>query len=263
MESGNLPVDGGSLYYEMHGNHGPPFLLIAGGSGTTTMCSRLAITLATHFHVISYDRRGTPRSCPFPLPRQSDTLRTHAEDAATFLMRTFPGIPAIIFTTSGSTAIALELVNLFPDLVSKVVLHEPILYSFLSVGQGKIVDTKTQEALQAYRQLQCPENHLDVGISWSTMPTSWKSYYEHELPAIVDYAPNPDSLARTHLKIYVVEGSVEVPVFVQETILGVSELLGRPLFRIAWGHVWYATHAEFRGSLITLLCNGNGGKANL
>lgn len=152
MESGNLPVDGGSLYYEMHGNHGPPFLLIAGGSGTTTMCSRLAITLATHFHVISYDRRGTPRSCPFPLPRQSDTLRTHAEDAATFLMRTFPGIPAIIFTTSGSTAIALELVNLFPDLVSKVVLHEPILYSFLSVGQGKIVDTKTQEALQAYRK---------------------------------------------------------------------------------------------------------------
>lgn len=95
------------------------------------------------------------------------------------------------------------------------------------------------------------------------MPTSWKSYYEHELPAIVDYAPNPDSLARTHLKIYVVEGSVEVPAFVQETILGVSELLGRPPFRISWGHVGYATHAEFRGSLITLLCNGNGGKVNL
>lgn len=94
------------------------------------------------------------------------------------------------------------------------------------------------------------------------MPTSWKSYYEHELPAIVDYAPNPDSLDRTHLKIYVVEGSVEVPALVQETILGVSELLGRPPFRIAGGHVGYATHAaEFRGSLIPLLCNE--GKANL
>ncbi|KAB8222325.1 Alpha/Beta hydrolase protein [Aspergillus novoparasiticus] len=275
MESGTLPVDGGSLYYEVQGNHGPPILLIAGGSGTTTMFSTLATTLATHFHVISYDRRGTPRSCRFHWPRQSDTLRTHAQDAATLLMRRFSGMPAIIFTTSGSTAIALELVNLFPDLVSKVVLHEPILYSFLSVGQRKIVETKTQEALQAYRkfgiaeanraflplfQIKQDSNALKIiSISeypGSTMPTSWKSYYEHELPAIVDYVPNPDSLARTHLKIYVVEGSVEVLAFVKETILGLSKLLGRPPFRIAGGHIGYATHAaEFGGSLITLLCN--------
>lgn len=57
-----------------------------------------------------------------------------------------------LYSRLQATTIALEPVNLFSDLVSKVVLHEPILYSFLSVGQGKIVDTKTQEALQAYRK---------------------------------------------------------------------------------------------------------------
>ncbi|KAB8278158.1 hypothetical protein BDV30DRAFT_234102 [Aspergillus minisclerotigenes] len=180
-----------------------------------------------------------------------------------------------LFATSGSTAIALELVNMFPELVSKVALHERILWSFLSVRQRKTVDTKTQEALQTYRkfgvveansvflplfQIKQDSNALKtISMSeypGSTMPTSWKSYYEHELPAIVDYAPNPDSLARAHLKIDVVEGSVEVPAFVQETILGVSELLGRSPFRIAGGHVGYVTHeAEFGGSLIPLLCN--------
>ena len=60
-ESGDLPVDGGSIYYEVLGD-GPPVVLIHGGFGDRRMWEQQFTELSSDYRVVRYDHRGFGRS---------------------------------------------------------------------------------------------------------------------------------------------------------------------------------------------------------
>ena len=80
---GRVEAIGASIHYKVSGR-GPTLLLLPDGDGDAEACDALAEQLAG-FTVVTYDRRGTPRS-PIDDPREPVTLATHADDAARVLI---------------------------------------------------------------------------------------------------------------------------------------------------------------------------------
>src|SRR5258705_7109479 len=80
---GTLAVPGASLYYQVRGA-GPTLLLMSGGHGDANSFDGMASTLAEHFTVVSYDRRGYARS-PLADPTAPQIVATHGDDAAALL----------------------------------------------------------------------------------------------------------------------------------------------------------------------------------
>ncbi|MFD9321821.1 alpha/beta fold hydrolase [Streptomyces sp. NPDC060053] len=61
MRGGVFDVVGTGLYHEVRGS-GPALLMISGAGGDAGYCTAVAEDLADAFTVITYDRRGNPRS---------------------------------------------------------------------------------------------------------------------------------------------------------------------------------------------------------
>ncbi|MFF5264967.1 alpha/beta fold hydrolase [Actinomadura viridis] len=83
MNAGILTMTDARIHYEMLGS-GPPLLLVPGGNGDAGVYTAAARTLARHFTVVTYDRRGHSRS-PLTGPPGEERVERHAEDAYTLL----------------------------------------------------------------------------------------------------------------------------------------------------------------------------------
>ncbi|GII86595.1 alpha/beta hydrolase [Sphaerisporangium siamense] len=129
----NLHLPGADIYYQVRGQ-GPALLLIPGSNGDAGLYEALAGLLADRYTVISYDRRGFSRSALKEPPPHGWTpagwLRTHTEDARRLLETVATG-PAHVLGSSAGAVIGLALAAGHPDLVTRLVAHEPPLTPLL------------------------------------------------------------------------------------------------------------------------------------
>jgi pimeloyl-ACP methyl ester carboxylesterase len=121
IREGRVEAIGAAIHYKISGR-GPVLLVLPGGSGDADASDRLAASLSG-FTVVTYDRRGTPRS-PIDDPREPVTLATHADDAARVLIAVTTHAARAVGTGVGA-AIGLELVARHPHRVSMLVAFEP------------------------------------------------------------------------------------------------------------------------------------------
>ncbi|GAB3996081.1 hypothetical protein GCM10029992_15080 [Glycomyces albus] len=118
---GSVTTEGDELYFEVRGE-GPPLLMISGGGGDAGFYTYVADILADDYEVITYDRRGNSRSTRnFP---DSFDIAQQARDAEA-VIQAAGHESAHVFGNSGGAVIALELAANHPEVLRKVVAHEP------------------------------------------------------------------------------------------------------------------------------------------
>jgi pimeloyl-ACP methyl ester carboxylesterase len=117
-----LKVPGASLYHEVSGE-GPVLVFIAGGSTDAGVFGAVAALLADAYTVVAYDPRGNSRS-PLDGPAEDQRIEIHAEDARRLIEKVAVG-PVYVFGSSSGAIAGLELVTRHPELVHRLIAHEP------------------------------------------------------------------------------------------------------------------------------------------
>ena len=112
---------GPGLSVEIEGS-GSPLLFICGFGVDKTSWRRQSDSLKASFTVIAYDHRGIGASRP--VPNDSSTIATLAEDAAT---ASAGRTPATVVGASMGAAVAIELALAHPDAVGGLVLITPTI----------------------------------------------------------------------------------------------------------------------------------------
>lgn len=115
--TGYAPVNGLSLYYEIHGV-GAPLVLLHGGFGATGMFGELLPALAARRQVIAVDLQGHGRTADSDRPLRIEHL---ADDIAALLA--YLGLArATVMGYSLGGAVALQIAIRHPDRVDRLVV---------------------------------------------------------------------------------------------------------------------------------------------
>jgi pimeloyl-ACP methyl ester carboxylesterase len=117
--SGHMPVNGISMYYEIHGSdHGTPLVLLHGGGSTIeSTYGHLLPLFAQHRKVIALEEQGHGRTTDRDSPVRFDTS---ADDVAALLDKL--GIQrADVMGFSNGASVALQVAIRHPALVRKLV----------------------------------------------------------------------------------------------------------------------------------------------
>jgi pimeloyl-ACP methyl ester carboxylesterase len=118
-QSGHAPVNGISMYYEIHGTGGgtPLVLLHGGGSSIDVTYGRILPLFAQHRRVIALDERAHGRSTDRDAPLRFDTS---ADDVASLLATLKVG-KADVMGFSNGASVAMQLTIRHQELVRKLV----------------------------------------------------------------------------------------------------------------------------------------------
>jgi pimeloyl-ACP methyl ester carboxylesterase len=122
-----LTVPGAHLHYEVRGSG--PLVVLAGAPMDATAFAPLADLLASDHTVVTTDPRGINRS-RLDDPGQDSTPELRADDLARLIAHVDAG-PATVFGSSGGAVTALALVQSRPELVRRIIAHEPPFYALL------------------------------------------------------------------------------------------------------------------------------------
>jgi pimeloyl-ACP methyl ester carboxylesterase len=114
---------------------GPALLCVHGSASDADTWGYQRRELSRSFRVITYDRRGTPRS-PLPAGATAYGLVEHARDAAAVIAE-HAGEPVIACGSSFGAVCVLELVRQRPELVRGAILCEPPLPA-TTTGTGSL-----------------------------------------------------------------------------------------------------------------------------
>ena len=119
LESGHAPVNGISMYYEVHGRRdGVPLVLLHGGGSTIEVTfSRVLPVFAVSRRVIAVEEQGHGRTTDRDAPV---TFESSADDVAA-LLRHLEVDTADIFGFSNGASVALQVGIRHPQLVRKLV----------------------------------------------------------------------------------------------------------------------------------------------
>jgi pimeloyl-ACP methyl ester carboxylesterase len=141
-------INGTTLAYDTDGT-GHPLVLIHGSWGVREMWLLLVPGLVGSFRVVNYDRRGHGESDAQP---EAGTVHDDVADVAA-LIEALDVAPAHIVANSYGACIALRLGIARPDLVAKMVCHEPPMLGVLDGSpDGKQVAQEQWKKLDEVRQ---------------------------------------------------------------------------------------------------------------
>ncbi|GHO44840.1 alpha/beta fold hydrolase [Ktedonospora formicarum] len=113
-----ISQDGTPIAFEQFGQ-GPALILVAGATATHIADASLASTLAPHFTVFIYDRRGRGESGdtqPYTVEREVEDIKALMNEA---------GGSSFLFGYSSGAVLALEAARLLPSQITKLALYEP------------------------------------------------------------------------------------------------------------------------------------------
>lgn len=111
-------TDGTPIAFDQLGQ-GPALILVTGALGTRAVATPLAASLAPHFTVFAYDRRGRGDSgdtLPYAVEREVEDIEALLDEA---------GGSAYAFGSSSGAVLALEAARLLPTKITKLALYEP------------------------------------------------------------------------------------------------------------------------------------------
>lgn len=158
VKSGDAPVNGLKMYYEIHGS-GEPLMLIHGGVGSTGMFSEIMPTLASGRQVIAMDLQAHGRTADIDRPLSYEAM---ADDIA-MLMKTLNIQKADVMGYSLGGGVALRLAIQHPEMVRKLVLvsapckragwYPEIQAAMSSLDSAKAEQMKQSPMYQAYSKI--------------------------------------------------------------------------------------------------------------
>lgn len=281
-----LHVNGASLYYKTIGT-GPLLVIIPVGNGTGLFYEPLASYLSSHFRVLLYDRRGHYRSPTKKTPATDEFFQIHADDLASLIEhvslsgekgggRGGAPEPAFVLSPSVTIGIGTELLITRPDLVNKLVIHEPVTGSlipepFYTQFQG-VATQVVRKALEGdmIRALSMvfPHVHtkaeLDIFKKTSVCrqlnarlsPQEQGRWLVTDLPAarMFDMDVEKLQLSPYREKMILICGAKDAPRLARIPVVCMGAILRMPIGIFPGGHIGYVTHAkEFAESLGSLL----------
>jgi pimeloyl-ACP methyl ester carboxylesterase len=273
LRSSSIKVDGASIYYDTIGS-GPLFIPIPGANGTGLLYEPLAAALTHRFEVVLYDRRGYGKSHILTpsKPNMMARLKTHANDVVSLIQYLSPGKPVIVFATSGSGVLALELLQSRPDLVQRLILHEPLLLSPLPTSYKSDIKKKLRSNIRKYGgtenaklratlipfiqgkwdQQRMGRTHQYARLQ-SQPADEVGLFYQYELPWVLDYEFDIGQLRPDREKLVLMKGQ-DISLDLTSGLMPLSKALGIPVIKAAGGHTGYVTDAEeFANKLLAAL----------
>jgi pimeloyl-ACP methyl ester carboxylesterase len=205
-------INGTSLHVEVRG-HGPPVLLIPGATGDAGHSAKVSELLASDHTVITYDRRGNSRS-----PASGPTSLDQQADDAAALLRQLGVAPATVFGTSGGAIIALRLALRSPDVVKRLIVHEPPFIGalpdapVLAAGlQAQLRDALAggpRHAMEVFLRANAGDeafDQLDPALRTRMLDNgAW--FFSQELAMFTSWIPSKDELAQLHVPVRVLAG---------------------------------------------------------
>ncbi len=158
--SGHLPINGLSLYYEVHGELGtsrtPPLLLIPGAFMATSSMTPWVSALAGQRTLIVFDQQGHGRT---PDTSRKMSYEQFADDAAE-LLRTLNVRHADVLGYSQGGGVAIQLALRHPQLVSKLVsmsasyqregLYPSVLEGIAGLRAAELAGTPVEKAFMKH-----------------------------------------------------------------------------------------------------------------
>lgn len=193
-------VNGVRLSYTLIGDSGPPLVLVHGSWADQSDWELLVSTLAEHFRVLTYDRRGHSQSeCP---PGQGSVEEDAADLAA--LIEHLNLAPAHVVGLSLGGSIVLRLAARRPDLIRSLSVQEPPLLDLLADDPGQ--EPEMQEVLD---QVGAVAARLDAGDAeggarqfieailgpgaWDYLPPKQQQILISNAPTFLDETRDPEA----------------------------------------------------------------------
>jgi pimeloyl-ACP methyl ester carboxylesterase len=269
VESATLAVPGAEIYYEIRGS-GPLLLLIHGGMGDTRVFDQIAPTLAEHYTVLAYDRRGNSRSRLTGDPEDLDVAE-QADDVRRLLDQ-FCSQPALVFGSSGGGTVGLELAIRFPEHVDTLVTHEPTVFQLgpdaeqVQAGYEAVYDTYLDQGpLAAMRQFLTvgnPDVDSSEVSSWEPeddhLAQNMEFLLAHEMLPFIRYEPDIDALRSGPVTVLPAAGADTGTNSVSVATAALADMLGTEVALFPGDHTGYVSPQaiEFAERLHELLSTG-------
>ncbi|MFI9843498.1 alpha/beta fold hydrolase [Nonomuraea sp. NPDC051941] len=261
-----LDVPGARLHYQVRG-HGPALLLIPGSNGDADLFDAVADLLAPRYTVISYDRRGFSRSTVNGSFDNSAWGDTHVDDARRLLRAVARG-PAQVFGSSAGAVIGLALISQSPDLVTRLIAHEPPLAEVLA--DAPRWRAFFQEVYDAYRRdgvepamrmfmtgigLDALQRPADIDPELiHRLSANLGFFLDHEVRQAPGYRPDLVTLDAQRERIVMAGGRDSRQHFAYRPSLALADRWGKSVIDFPGDHTGYWSQpAEFAAVLINVL----------
>ena len=251
-------INGTKLAYDVSGD-GEAVVLVHGSWMERHTWALIAPALSGSFRVVTYDRRGHGESVPEP---EGSTVHDDVADLAA-LITALDLAPAHVVGNSMGSCIALRLAATHPELVGRMVCHEPPLRSLLAADPETRPIAEDQERKLAVVRERLEQGD-DVGAAeyfvdeaafgpgtWAQLPPPVPEVTVHHAPTFLGelrdhdaFRAEPDLLARATAPLLLTNGEQSPPMFaaILERLLPV--LPGARLQVIPGaGHVPHISHA--------------------
>ena len=261
-----LEVPGARLYYETQGS-GSLLVLVPGANGDARVFSALAAHLASHYRVITYDRRGFSRSALTGTQDYAHRLQADADDVRR-LIEHVGDEQATVFGTSSGGVVALELFARHPAVVRVLVPHEPAALTLLPDAQQWLGFFSSmyelyrrsgiELALKAFRERMFPPGDLPV-MARATANRELNDlahanvmyWFERELRQYTTARPGIETLTSVADRIVPTAGQQSRGYPAYRVSVELARKLGRPMAELPGGHVGYAVQpAEFADAFV-------------
>lgn len=184
---GTVAVDGAALEYDVRGDG--PCVVFVHGTGTHRLTFGPVLdAMPTGNTLVTYDRRGFGESRG-PLARRMDQ---HAEDLAGLVQHLGRGAATVV-AQSGGAVVALQLAASRPELVTQLILAEPVVHmtrvpSLAALGAtGALLRRwalghKEEAVVGFYRW----SSGRGAGTNaWDTVPEEWQDIAVQHADAVV------------------------------------------------------------------------------
>lgn len=163
--SGYAPINGITMYYEVHGNGTLPLVLIHGGGSTIdTSFGRIIPLLAVHHKIIAVELQAHGRSSARP---GASSFEQDADDVATLLQHLqIPKANFLGFSNGGNTAMQIALRH--TAMVNKLVIassfykREGMITGFFDSMHQATLDNMPDLLKKAYVQVAPDKDQLQV-----------------------------------------------------------------------------------------------------
>ncbi|KXF53927.1 hypothetical protein AXA44_42880 [Rhodococcus sp. SC4] len=224
-------------------------VFIPGGGGDAGVFDAAVKGLCAQYRCLTYDRRGNSRSVVGDGDTESSIAEQSNDLAETIL--SVGAAPAIVFGTSWSSLIALELAARRPDLIRGVIVHEVPLLKMLpdtkattnnrgATVSGLLQEGRYPEAFAAQVRETTSDDaweNLDEGLR-ARMLANAEHFFTVELPGFASYTPTLDDLAAAPIVVAAGEDGRGVRP-VHRASQWLADQLGLPLVELSGGHIPY------------------------
>lgn len=268
IKTGSVPVKNATIYYKIYNEGNPILLMITGGTGDADSYENIIPNFIDHYTIVTYDRRGYTRS---PIDHISDhepiDIETQSEDVSA-LIRSITHQPVVVFGSSLGAVIAIDLVMRYPDLVSKVIAHEPPLVGLIpdEEKKGKAPEIlENEHPFEAIRRFTASFGMVPTELTGqSGRPVTEESrkrktanakfFLEHESDGVNKYKPDLVKLKAIVPKTVFMAGKESKGNFLYAIAIKTAIEYGIPFYEMPGHHVGYAQYPkEFSKELIDIL----------